>query len=708
MTHIAVEKNTNWNDWKWQIQNSVHDFESFERLSKIQFPADKIQEFKKTIEHFPLSVTPYYLSLIDHKNYENDPIFKQCFPSVEELRIVNEDIADPLSEDMDSPIPLITHRYPDRVLFHVSNQCAMYCRHCTRKRKVGDKNQIPKKREIMQALEYIQRTPAIRDVLLSGGDPFMLSDAYLNWILTEIKKIPHVEVVRIGTRVPVVLPYRITENLVNILKKHSPLWINTHFNHPREFSSASRAALGRLADAGIPLGNQTVLLAGINDCVFIMKKLVHKLVQNRVRPYYLYQCDLSTGLSHFRTPISKGIEIIESLRGHTSGFAVPTFVVDAPGGGGKIPLMPQYQLSSSPNKVVLRNFEGVITTYEEPREYDSRRCDLDCHNCNLFLKADMVMNASPVGIKKLLADFDDEISLVPQGTERLEKRAAEDTIVQLGQTILQHGKKNDRVYLMHLGNEPIAKVLTQIESLARDNGYSKIFTKVPLSVKEQLEAEGYIAEAAIPALYNGEEDCIFMSKFYSEVRYAVRNGAQCAEILQHCQQEISAKAASPLPHDYLLTRANVANAPQLAQLYGSVFKGYPFPIYQEDYLVEVMADNVEYYCIWKNAQLVAAAALEKAPDGFHAEVTDFAVLPEFRGNGFPHILVTRMEKSAIKQNIRTVFTIARAASFGMNVCFARCGYSYAGMLRNNTFIDNELENMNVWYKRLPASTVGAR
>ena len=261
---------------------------------------------------------------------------------------------DPLSEDRDSPVPGIIHRYPDRVLFHISNICSMYCRHCTRKRKVGDRDSIPGKDEIIKGIEYIKNTPVVRDVLLSGGDPFMLSDDYLDWILTELRKIPHVEVIRIGTRMPVVLPYRITDELIAVLKKHHPLWINTHFNHPRAITESSREALRKLADAGIPLGNQTVLLAGVNDCPRIMKRLVHKLVQNRVRPYYLYQCDLSEGLSHFRTPVGKGIEIMESLIGHTSGFAVPTYVIDAPGGGGKIPVMPNYLISWSTNKVVLQ------------------------------------------------------------------------------------------------------------------------------------------------------------------------------------------------------------------------------------------------------------------------------------------------------------------------------------------------------------------
>jgi len=235
----------------------------------------------------------------------NDPIFKQSFPSPSELIISKCDMKDPLSEDKDSPAPGITHRYPDRVLFHISNTCSMYCRHCTRKRKVGDVDSVPEKDEVLAGIEYIKNNPAVRDVLLSGGDPLMLSDEYLDWILTELENIPHVEVIRIGTRMPVVLPYRITDELVEMLKKHHPLWINTHFNHPGEITTSSKNALSKLADAGIPRGNQTVLLAGINDCHRIMKRLIHKLVQNRVRPYYLYQCDLSKGLTHFRTPVGR-------------------------------------------------------------------------------------------------------------------------------------------------------------------------------------------------------------------------------------------------------------------------------------------------------------------------------------------------------------------------------------------------------------------
>jgi lysine 2,3-aminomutase len=251
----------------------------------------------------------------------------------------------------------------------------------------------------------------------------MLSDDYLDWLLTELRAIPHVEVIRIGTRMPVVLPYRVTDNLVSVLKKHHPLWINTHFNHPREVTASSRAALAKLADAGIPLGNQTVLLAGVNDCPRIIKQLNHKLVQNRVRPYYLYQCDLSEGLSHFRTPVGKGIEIIESLIGHTSGFAVPTYVIDAPGGGGKIPVMPNYLISWSTHKVVLRNYEGVITTYQEPDSYEPVFCDRKCDDCALQLKLDPSDEYRSVGIEKLLSDHHHEdISLTPADNERMLRR----------------------------------------------------------------------------------------------------------------------------------------------------------------------------------------------------------------------------------------------------------------------------------------------
>ncbi|WP_291860253.1 lysine 2,3-aminomutase [Marinilabilia sp.] len=412
----------NWRDWKWHLKHSIKTIEKFEELTGIRFPEDEKKQLEETKGKFPLSITPYYLSLIKKENFRHDPVYKQSFLDNRELHVAQHEMGDPLSEDTDSPVPGITHRYPDRVLFHVSNVCAMYCRHCTRKRKVGDQDFVPGKSQVEIGLDYIRKTPQVRDVLLSGGDPFLLSDDYLDWILTELRKIDHIQVIRIGTRTPVVLPYRITDDLVNMLKKHHPIWINTHFNHPREITSSSKEALRKLADAGIPLGNQSVLLADVNDCPRIMKDLVHKLVANRVRPYYMYQCDLSEGLSHFRTPVGKGIEIIESLIGHTSGFAVPTYVIDAPGGGGKIPVMPNYIISWSTNKVILRNYEGVITSYQEPDNYQQTTCDRNCDNCNLELDLQEGYEDNAIGIEKLLSDYDDAISLVPEDNERIQRR----------------------------------------------------------------------------------------------------------------------------------------------------------------------------------------------------------------------------------------------------------------------------------------------
>ncbi len=422
--HVLDEQ---WTDWKWQIKHSIKDITTFEKLLGINIDPEEKEELEKTLKKFPLSITPYYLSLIDADDYKNDPIYKQSFPNPRELIIKKHEMTDPLAEDKDSPVPGLVHRYPDRVLLHVSNICSMYCRHCTRKRKVGDIDYIPSKKSILKAINYIKNTPRVRDVLLSGGDPFMLSDEFLDWILTELRKIKHVEVIRIGSRMPVVLPYRITDDLVNMLKKHHPLWLNTHFNHPYEITASSKRALQKLADAGIPLGNQSVLLAGVNDCPIIMKKLVQMLVKNRVRPYYLYQCDLSEGLTHFRTSVGKGIEIIESLRGHTSGFAIPTYVIDAPGGGGKIPVMPNYLISWSDNKVVLRNYEGVITTYREPDSYQTISCNRSCETCNLQFDFDEKQENKAVGISRLLADYDEAISLVPENNIRLTRRENFDT-----------------------------------------------------------------------------------------------------------------------------------------------------------------------------------------------------------------------------------------------------------------------------------------
>lgn len=413
---------SDWTNWKWQLRHSIKTLEQFEYLTGIEFDEQETEQLRQTFDKFPLSITPYYLSLIHRGNYRNDPVFKQAFGSPEELITLKSEYLDPLSEDKDSPVEGITHRYPDRVLFHVSNICAMYCRHCTRKRKVGDVDSIPSKSQLTAGIEYIKRTPQVKDVLLSGGDPLMLSNEILDWLLSELIQIPHVQVLRIGTRMPVVLPYRITDQLVSILKKYQPLWINTHFNHPNEVTGSSREALAKLADGGFPLGNQSVLLARINDCPKIMKSLVHKLIQNRVRPYYLYQCDLSEGLSHFRTPVGKGIEIMESLIGHTSGFARPTFVIDAPGGGGKIPVMPNYVISRSVNKLVLRNYEGIMTTYIEPDDYQSTICNNDCDKCTLQVVSTDTDDFETIGIEKLLSDANNTISLIPEDNERIQRR----------------------------------------------------------------------------------------------------------------------------------------------------------------------------------------------------------------------------------------------------------------------------------------------
>jgi len=407
------------------MRNSIRDLDTFEYLLDINLSDAQRKAFGGTVKKFPMSITPYYLSLINTLDMENDPVFVQSVPSPLEMQIKKGDMSDPLHEDEDSPAPCVTHRYPDRVLLLVSNTCPMYCRHCTRKRKVGDEDTIPSRSAVKAGIEYIRNTPQVRDVLLSGGDPFLLPDDYIDWILTELRSIEHVEIIRIGTRTPVVLPQRITPELVSILRRHQPVWINTHFNHPREITQSARNALSRLADGGVPLGNQTVLLSGINDCPRIMKALVHKLVANRVRPYYLYQCDLSEGLSHFRTPVGKGIEILESLIGHTSGFCVPTYVIDAPGGGGKIPVMPNYLISWSTNKVVLRNYEGVITTYKEPDSYEPTFCDRNCAECDLQLNLDDAEQSDAIGVQQLLSDHDQTISLIPSSNARHKRRKGE-------------------------------------------------------------------------------------------------------------------------------------------------------------------------------------------------------------------------------------------------------------------------------------------
>ena len=389
-----------WNNWHWQVQNRI---ETLEQLKKyIKLTTEEENGVKESLKTLRMAITPYYLSLIDQSN-PNCPVRKQAIPTHAETHHSAADLLDPLHEDGDSPAPGLTHRYPDRVLLLVTDMCSMYCRHCTRRRFAGQTDSSSSQDDISKAIDYIARTPQVRDVLLSGGDALMISDSHLESIISRLREIPHVEIIRIGTRTPVVCPQRITDDLVNMLKKYHPIWLNTHFNHPQEVTEESIAACERMANAGIPLGNQSVLLRGVNDCVPTMKKLVHQLVKMRVRPYYIYQCDLSMGLEHFRTPVSKGIEIIENLRGHTSGYAVPTFVVDAPGGGGKTPVMPNYVISQGPHKVILRNFEGVITTYSEPDDYQ----DCQCEECKKYRTQ---------GVASLING--QTLALEPEGLER--------------------------------------------------------------------------------------------------------------------------------------------------------------------------------------------------------------------------------------------------------------------------------------------------
>lgn len=399
-----------WNDWHWQVKNRIETVEELKKYIALT-PAEE-EGIKKSLKTIRMAITPYYLTLIDTNN-PNCPIRKQSVPTEAELITSPEDILDPLSEDEDSPVPGLTHRYPDRVLFLITDMCSMYCRHCTRRRFAGQSDAASPDERIDKCIDYIARTPQVRDVLLSGGDALMVSDAKLESIIKRLRAIPHVEIVRIGSRTPVVCPQRITPELCNMLKKYHPIWLNTHFNHPNEITPEAAAACARLADAGVPLGNQSVLLRGINDCPNIMLRLVRGLVKIRVRPYYIYVCDLSQGIRHFRTPVSKGIEIMESLRGHTSGFAVPTFVVDAPGGGGKTPVMPNYVISQSPYHVVLRNFEGVITTYTEPTDYVD-----ECH-CPDCERARQEGKSTTEGVARLLRG--EQMVIEPKQLERHER-----------------------------------------------------------------------------------------------------------------------------------------------------------------------------------------------------------------------------------------------------------------------------------------------
>ena len=353
-----------WNDWKWQY---AHRITTADALSKV-IPLTEAEkaDIEGCLESFRMAITPYYASLID-PNDPFDPVRMQAVPSARELDPCPDDLNDPLNETGDSPVPHVVHRHPARVLLLVTYQCAMYCRHCTRRRAVGEEDKVISDKALARALDYIREHPEIRDVLVSGGDPLTMATARLERILKAIREIPHVEVIRIGTRVPVVLPMRVTDELTDMLRKYHPIWINTHFNHPKEITPEAKRACERIVDAGIPLGNQSVLLKGVNDSAEIMKELLLKLVKMRVRPYYLYQCDLSRGISHFRTRVETGIDILHRLTGNISGYALPRYVIDAPGGGGKIPLQYEYVLSKDDQEVVLENFQGRVFRYPQPK-----------------------------------------------------------------------------------------------------------------------------------------------------------------------------------------------------------------------------------------------------------------------------------------------------------------------------------------------------
>lgn len=348
------------NDWKKLLKNSLSSVQVMNHL----LTESEINEINEVITTYPMRINQYYFGLIKSKN---DPIWKQCVPSIEELDDI-EGLEDPLHEEADSPVPGLTHRYPDRVLLLISSECAMYCRFCTRKRKVGTNKMVINKSQILKGIEYIKKHVEIRDVILSGGDPLLLSDELLHGILSRLRRIPHLEIIRIGTRVPCTLPQRITKNLCNILKKFHPIYINTHFNHPNEITRESRKACTMLADVGIPLGNQSVLLKGVNDDPDSLKLLYQKLLTMRVKPYYLFQADYVKGSNHFRTPIKSGLDIIKGLRGHTSGLAVPHFVIDTPGGGGKIAIIPKCIVELTEDRILLENYESKVFEYKFPEE----------------------------------------------------------------------------------------------------------------------------------------------------------------------------------------------------------------------------------------------------------------------------------------------------------------------------------------------------
>ena len=357
-----------WNDWRWQIRNRIRSVKQLEKI--LNLSAEERLGLDMVQSKLPIGITPYFMSLLPRDEPHN-PLRRTVVPTFHEFLKMPGETDDPLGEEHQSPVPGLVHRYPDRVLLLVLDFCSTYCRYCTRSRVVGHGNIHPGKSRLEKAIDYIRSKPEIRDVLISGGDPLTLDDERLEWLLFHLRQIPHVEIIRIGTKIPVVMPQRITSKLVRMLRKYHPLWMSLHFTHPAECTPEAYGVCGKLADGGIPLGSQTVLLKGINDDVDTLKELVHHLLRMRVRPYYLYQCDPISGSSHFRTSVNKGLEIIRGLRGFTSGYAVPTYVIDAPGGGGKIPIMPDYVMGNNGDSLLLSNYEGKIFCYPDCTDLQS-------------------------------------------------------------------------------------------------------------------------------------------------------------------------------------------------------------------------------------------------------------------------------------------------------------------------------------------------
>ncbi len=455
-----------WNDWRWQLSHRLNTAEEFEKVIPL---TESERKALSSSGLFRVDITPYFISLINPDDPE-DPIRRQIVPRAEEMQAFTAMMDDSLAEDRHSPVPGLVHRYPDRALMLITTQCASYCRYCTRSRIVGDPAATFSRAEFEMQIEYLERTPQVRDVLLSGGDPLVLAPKILDEILSRLREIPHIEIVRIGSRVPVFLPMRVTDELCAMLQKYHPFWLNIHVNHPDEISLELAEACDKLTRAGIPLGNQSVLLAGVNDCVHIQRKLVQDLVRIRVRPYYLYQCDLVHGAGHFRTPVAKGIEIMEGLRGHTSGFATPLYMVDAPGGGGKIPVMPNYLLSMSDHKIVLRNFEGYVTTYEEPLEYrphDPQTCNY-CQNKRL--------EPGQTGLTGLLDG--ERMFIKPEGFDQIHERGG-----------MQHRLKDAKKWQpLGIGSgESVIAGATRLEQLHENLAAADAVEKLSDDVLERVE-----------------------------------------------------------------------------------------------------------------------------------------------------------------------------------------------------------------------------